>query len=152
MGYDGPTSKQTCAPHPHGGRPTLQTQAPSICHCPSTRPHPRNCRSPIRLFLPTEPSCDDGGRSVAFPPSVPPTPVSPRRRDLSHFCDSSASPYNHCGPAPLCFRRAYWAERPSTSPVSSGTRHSKYEVDALWGLLKQVHVLPPVSRSLLNAD
>jgi hypothetical protein len=123
-------------------------------HCHLCRPHRHTPATtvPADSFRPTAPNCDDGGRRVAFPPTVPPPPplVSPED-EISPVPVIRALPLTAV--APLLRFASDEHIGPSASPASSGTvAGSKSGVDALWGLLKLVHVLPTSTRLSLLAD
>jgi len=124
---------------------------PAPFHLPlAGHPHPRPLQIP-NSFLPTEPSCDAGGRSVPFPPSVPPPPPVSSDAETSPFPVIRALPLTAVAPL-LRFASDVQIGR-STSPASSGAVAGvRSGAAAPWGSLKRVHVLPPFTRlSLLVA-
>ena len=128
-------------------QPSKPSSLPFSTGRPSAPPPPQIPNS----FLPTEPSCDDGGRSVPFPPSVPPPPPVSSDAETSPFPVIRALPLTAVAPL-LRFASDVQIGR-STSPASSGAVAGvRSGAAAPWGSLKRVHVLPPFTRlSLLVA-
>jgi hypothetical protein len=115
-------------------------------------PPPGRHRSPQipNSFPPTEPSCDDGGRSVPFPPSVPPPQVSPDA-ETSPFPVIRALPLTAVAPCSALLQTSRLGRAP-LRPAAAPSPVPSPGPPRPWGLLKRAHVLPPFTRfSLLVA-